>query len=167
MSKFKELCTAFKTAQGEFKNFQDDTYNFSVELVEEFKSYFEVPESQFSLFKFNKKNEFNLVQPAIINALALRPDSLWQFGVGLTVCNAPETLPQELILIHIMIRRDLDGNFFLSHGNQAEPNEIPVEKKGKYNFVPFFDALYETIINTHSQQMTHFIGQDTRRTIGY
>lgn len=165
MTKFHELCTAFGKAQGRFETFQNDCHLIAIELVKELKGYFEIPDSQFALYKINEQNEFNLVPPALINALTLRPDSLWQFGVGLTLCSAPETLPQELILIHILIRKDLNDNFFLRYGKVAK--EIELTKGEKYNFVPFFDFLHENIIKTYDEQMQQFIGQDTRRKIGY
>lgn len=165
VTKFKELCLAFGRAQDQFQAFQNECHQFSVEMVEELKTYFEIPDSQFSLFKIGENNEFNLVQPALTNALTLRSDSLWHFGFGLTVCTAPETLPQELILIHILLRRDLDGEFYLMYANQEK--EIKVEKSDKYNFVPFFDYLHETIIKSYDEEFSLFIGQDTRRKIGY
>lgn len=164
-TKFKELCMAFGRAQNQFQSFQNCCQDFAVEMVKEIKEYFQIPESQFSLYQVNGKNEFNLVQPELINALTLRPDSLWQFGIGLTVCSAPETLPKELILIHILIRRDLEENYFLRYGDQEQEHKI--EKSDKYNFIPFFDFIHQTIINSYDQELAHFIGQDTRRTIGY
>lgn len=125
----------------------------------------EMPDSQFSLYKINDQNEFDLVPPALINTLTLRSDSLWQFGVGLTVCSAPETLPQELILIHILMRKDLNDNHYLRYGNVV--TEIELEKDGEYNFLPFFDFLHKTIMKTYDEQMQQFIGQNTRRKIGY
>jgi|GEM_PF-3844548 len=54
---------------------------------------------------------------------------MWQFGIGLTVCAAPETLPQELILIQILIRKDLDGNFFLKYGEKDKEQKIEKSQK--------------------------------------
>ena len=164
-TKFTELCKAYGKAQSDFKQFQEDCYQLTLKLVKELKEYFQIPESQFSLFKIDANNEFHLVQPAVINALNLRPDSLWQFGIGLTMCTSVEASPQELILIQILIRKDLEGCFFLKYGN--EDKEHKVEKKEKFDFIPFFDYLHDTIINTYEQQITHFIGNDTRRIIGY
>ena len=164
-TKFKELCMAFGRAQNQFQNYKNDCHNFAVEMVNELKIYFQIPESQFSLYHIDGQNEFSLVQPELINAISLRPDSMWQFGIGLTVCSAPETLPKELILIPILIRRDLDANYFLRYGEQEQ--EFKIEKPEKYNFIPFFDYLHQTIVRSYDEELAHFIGQDTRRTIGY
>lgn len=165
MGKFEELCAAYGKAQSQFGDFQNGCHLISMQLVEELKSYFEIPLSQFSLYKVGDKGEFNLVRPSLINALTLRSDSLYDFGIGLTVCSAPEAFPQELILIHICIRHDLKGKYYLSYANQEK--ECELEKKEEYNFIPFFDYLHETIIKSYDEQMQNFIGQDTRREIGY
>lgn len=164
-SKFHELCMAYTKAQQGFQSFEDECHLLAINMVDELKKYFEIPDSQFSLFKINEKGEFNLVQPGLVNALSLRPDSRWHFGIGLTVCSAPETLPQELILIQILIRQDLDGNFFLKYGDLER--EFKMEKAGERNFTPFFDYIHSEIINVYENHMTHFIGEDTERKIGY
>ncbi len=164
-TKFKELCIAYTNAQQGFQNFQNECHDLSVNLVEELKKYFEIPESQFSLFRINENNEFILVQPGLVNALTLREDSRWQFGIGLTVCTAPETLPQELIMMQILIRQDLDGNFYLKYGDQEQ--EFRIEKSEERNFIPFFDHIHSEILNVYENHMTHFIGEDTERKIGY
>ena len=164
-TKFSELCKAYAKAQNDFKGFQEKCYNFSLEIVNELKAYYKIPESQFSLFKIGEKNDFKLVQPAVINALTLRQDSMWQFGIGLNLCKAPESLSHELILIHILVRKDLEGNFYLKYANQEEEFKITGEKKR--DFIPFFDYLHKTIIDIYEQQLTHFIGNDTKRKIGY
>lgn len=164
-SKFKELCMAYTQAQKGFQNFQSECHDLSVNLVDELKTYFNIPESQFSLFRINESGEYNLVQPGLVNALTLRSDSRWQFGIGLTVCSAPETLPQELILFQILIRQDLEGNFFLKYGDLEQ--EFEMKKSEERDFIPFFDYIHNEIIRVYENHMTHFIGEHTERKIGY
>lgn len=164
-TKFHELCTAFGKAQDDFGIFRNNCHQIAVELVKEFKNYFQVPESQFSLYKINKENEFEIVPPSLINALSLKKDSHWQFGIGLTVCFAPETLPQELILIHILLRKDLEGKYFVKYGSEIK--EFEIKNGDKNSFYPFFDFLHDIIIKTYNEQLQHFIGQSTSRKLGY
>lgn len=164
-TKFHELCMAFGTAQDDFGAFRSTSHLLAVELVKEFKNYFQIPDSQFSLYKINKENEFEIVPPALINALSLKPDSNWQFGIGLTVCIAPETLPQELILIHILFRKDLDGKYFVKYGSNIK--EFEIKNADQNSFYLFFDFLHDVIIKTYNEQLQHFIGQSTKRKLGY
>ena len=164
-TKFHDLCMAYGNAQKDFGNFQQDCHLIAIELVNSLKEYFQIPESQFSLYKINNENEFEIVPPALINALTLKADSFWQFGIGLTVCIAPETLPQELILIHLLLRKDLDNKYFVKYAN--ENKEFEVSKGNKESFNPFFDFLHDTVIKTYNDKLQHFIGQSTRRKLGY
>ena len=75
-----------------------------MEIVKELKSYFNIPDSQFTLYRVNDNNGFELVPSVLIHAITLVDGNYWHFGVGFTVCKAPETLPEELILIHLMYR---------------------------------------------------------------
>ena len=166
LTKFKQLCNAYSTAQSDFETFRDESHAFAVEMVTSLKSYLEVPEGQFSLYSIGQNNDFTLVHPEVINAISLLPDSTWQLGVGLTVCKEPETLPQELILIHIIIRRDIAGEFYLKYASTDE--EHKVEKSESWDFIPFFEFLHNAIISVYADQLTQFIGGDsTRRKIGY
>ena len=164
-NKFSDLCQAYSKAQTNFQNFQDECHDLALNLVKDLKAYYQIPDSQFSLFQIGQNREFNLVQPAVVNALTLRPDSMWQFGIGLTVCSSHEKSPQELILIHILIRKDVEENFYLRYGEEDKDHLI--EKTDKWNFIPFFDFLHETIIDVYEQQLVHFMSQDSRRKIGY
>ena len=166
MSRFTELCEAFQRAQSEFTNFQNDCQNLAEEMIQKFLEYFEIPDSQFSLFSINENNDFLPAEGGVESALTLRDDSFWEFGIGLTVCCAPEKLPKELILIHIMIRKDLNGNYFLRYANEEQERKIDKNPEC-FDFVPFFDFLHKTIITTYDEKLTYFIGQDTRRKIGY
>lgn len=164
-SKFHELCMAFGKAQDDFSVFKNSSHLISIELVSEFKNYFQIPDSQFSLYKVNTENEFEIVPPTLINALSLKTNSHWQFGIGLTVCKAPETLPQELILIHIIFRKDIDDKYFVRYGNEVK--EFEIIHREKKSFFAFFDFLHEVIIKTYHEQLQHFIGQSTSRKLGY
>jgi len=164
-TKFHELCGAYDTAQENFNTYQKDCHIFSMEFVREIKAYYEIPESQFSLYKTNKEGGFELVPSALIHALTLGEDYYWSFGFGLTVCRALETLPEELILIHIMFRKNDNGEFFVKYAYGGE--EYQVVKGAAASYIPFFDFLFSTIIASYQAQMQQFVGEKTTRKLGY
>lgn len=164
-TKFHELCMVFGKAQQDFQKFEIDCHLFAVELVKKFKVYLKIPDSQFSLYKIDEKNEFEIVSPALVNAITAAKDSFWQFGIGLTVCSAPETLPQELILIHVLVRRDLDNKFYAKFG--PEPQEFEISKSESDGFNDFFEFLHKNIVNSYEHEFQKFIGQNTARKLGY
>ena len=164
-TKFQELCKVYCKAQTDFENFREDCHQLAMEMVDELKTYFGIPDSQFSLYTVTEQNEFEIVSPALINAMTLRSDSYWQFGIGLTLCRQPEKLPQELVLIPVLVRKDLDNKFFAKYG--AEKEEFEVILGSKENFHPFFDFLYDSILKTYSEQYHQFVGQSTKRKMGF
>ena len=164
-TKFHELCGAYDAAQENFNTYEKDCHIFSMEFVREIKAYYQIPESQFSLFKTNKEGGFELVPSALIHALSLDEDHHWNFGFGLTVCRALETLPEELILVHIMFRKNGNDEFFIKYAFGGE--EYKIEKGNSESYIPFFDFLFSTIIGTYQGQMQQFIGVKTTRKLGY
>ena len=136
-----------------------------MEIVKELKIYFEIPESQFSLYQINKQGGFDLVTPALIHAIELGQDNYWHFGVGLTVCQAPETLPEELILIHLMFRKNDKGESFIKYVHSETDYKIVKGKPESY--LLFFDFLFETIITSYQEHLQHFVGEKTERKLGY
>ena len=84
-SKFHQLCNAYGIAQEKFETYKTNCHILSMEIVREFKDFFDIPQSQFSLYKINDKGGFELVTPALIHAISLMDDNYWHFGIGLTV----------------------------------------------------------------------------------
>ena len=165
LSKFHELCNAYGLAQDNFESYRTDCHLIAVEIVKELKTYYQVPPSQFSLYKINANNEFNLVQPELIHAITLREDHFWHFGIGLTVCKAPESLPEELILIHLLYRKDANAKYFIRHA--YNDIEFEIIKGNSESYIPFLDALFNTTIATYNHQLQQFIGEKTERKLGY
>ena len=164
-SKFWELCAAYCKAQKQFEAYKKDCHQFAVEIIEELKSYYKVPESQFSLYRIADNQVFEMVIPAALHAIDLKDDNFWHFGVGLTVCHAPETLPEELILIHLMFRKNDKKQYFLKYA--FEDAQFEINRKDAKSFQPFFDFLFELILSSYRESLQRFIGDKTERKLGY
>jgi len=164
-TKFHQLCGAFNMAQDRFDTYKKDCHVLSIEIVKELKAYYEIPESQFSLYKISKEGGFELVPDALIHALTLGEDHYWSFGIGLTVCRAPETLPEELILVHIMFRQNAEGENFIKYA--FGDKEFKITKGDPKSYVPFFDYVFQYIMSSYEEHMQQFIGEQTTRKMGY
>ncbi len=164
-SKFHELCNAYDNAQKNFEDYKTDCHLISIEIVKELKAYYQVPDSQFSLYRIDAKTGFDLVQSALIHAIRLQQDHYWHFGIGLTVCKAPETLPEELILAHLMFRKNSNGNFNIksSHGTK----EFEIIKGDSKSYIPFLDDLFDSIITSYNNQLQQFLAKKTTRKLGF
>ena len=164
-SKFHELCNAYGKAQDNFETYKVDCHILSMEIVKEIKAYYNIPESQFSLYRINDKNGFELVTPALIHAIRLKEDHFWHFGMGLTVCKSAETLPEELILIHIKFRKTSDNKYYIQYAYNEK--EFEIIKGNTASYIPFFDFLFNVIIASYNQQLQQFTGEKTERKLGY
>ncbi|MCW5516995.1 hypothetical protein [Muriicola sp. Z0-33] len=164
-SKFHQLCGAYSAAQDQFENYKKDCHTFSIEIVKELKAYYEIPEGQFSLYRIDDSKAFHLVAPALIHAIDLKEDNYWHFGIGLTVCKAPETLPEELILIHIKYRKNSKGQYFLQYEYEGE--EFEVFRNTSESYIPFFDFLFTVILNSYKDSLQRFVGVRTERKLGF
>lgn len=164
-TKFHELCNAYDTAQTKFDTYRTDCHIFSMEFVKELKNYYDVPESQFSLYKINQESGFQLVPPALIHAIRLAEDHYWHFGLGLTVCKAAETLPEELILIHILFKKNSENTFNVRYANSKE--KFKITKGDATSYAPFFDFLFSIIIKSYNEKLQEFVGEKTTRKLGY
>ncbi len=164
-SKFHQLCNAYDKAQVNFDAYKKDCHILSVEIVKELKSYLNIPESQFSLYRVSDQNEFTLVPDALLHAITLVDGNYWHFGVGLTVCKAPETLPEELILVHLMYRKNSKGEYYIKHAQLD--TEFEIVKGNSDSYIPFFDYIFDEIINSYKDQLQQFVGEKTTRKLGY
>ena len=164
-TKFHQLCGAYSNAQESFESYRTDCHLTSMEIVKELKAYYEIPEHQFSLYKINDQNGFQLVTPALIHAIRLREDNYWHFGLGITVCKAPETLPEELILVHLMFQKNKNGSYTIKYANNKA--EFEIIKGNSSSYIPFFDFLFEEIMVSYNSHLQQFLGDKTERKLGY
>ena len=96
--------------------------------------------------------------------MCIRDSNHWHFGIGLTVCRAPESYPEELILIHIIFRKEGD-DFKLRH--TFSDQEFSVNRGDKDSYTPYFEDLFQTIVSSYKSHIQQFIGEKTTRKLGY
>ncbi len=164
-SKFHQLCTAYSGAQDNFEKYKTACHVMAIEIVKELKAYYEVPDKQFSLYRIDSQKGFSLVHPSLIHAIRLEADHYWHFGIGITVCQTLESPREELILSHLMFRKDSDGKFFIKSGHN--PKEFEIIKGDSQSYIPFLDLLFETIIESYKTQMQQFFKTKTTRKLGF
>ena len=163
-SKFSQLCSAYDIAQDNFDQYKKNCHTFALELVSELKEYYGVPDRQFTLYQVEENNNFKLIHGSLLGALTLTGDNHWHFGIGLTVCRAPESYPEELILIHIIFRKEGD-DFKLRH--TFSDKEFSVNRGDKDSYTPYFEDLFQTIVSSYKSHIQQFIGEKTTRKLGY
>lgn len=166
MTKFEELCSAYKKAQTEFKQYKDDCHDFAIDLWNNITSYFQIPTSQLTLYKINEDGEYEATAPPMINALSLWPDAYWQVGFGITLFESKDTYPQETIIIGLRLKRDTENNYFARLNGSDQ--EFQIDRKNQNDYQKFFDFLFKEIQKSYCTGLQTFIDQDTTiRKIGF
>lgn len=165
MSRFNKLCEAYDHAQNNFETYKRNCYNFGVELVDELRKYFQVPDRQFTVYKIEENNNFDLIHGSLLGALTLTKDSFWHFGVGFTVCRTVDVFPEELILLALVYRKEKGNTFYLKHTYNEK--EFKVEHGKPETYKEYFEDLFKTILESYNGHLQQFIGEKTIRKLGY
>ncbi len=181
-TKFNEISAAYRKARKDFLMFESDCRSFSIELVKKWRDYLNIPAKQFSLYQIDGANKFVLVPPSLINAISPAEGPYWQFGIGLTVCCEDEEteccpasevdccsmsgkVHQEIILVHILVRKDADGKYYVKFGH--EPKEFLINRNREEGYQSFFNFLHKEIVTSYQVMFQKFIGQRTIRKLGF
>lgn len=165
MSKFSELCEAYDNAQNNFETYKNHCHNFAVEFVDELRKHFEIPDRQFTIYKIDENNNFDLKHGSLLGVLTLTKDSLWHFGVGFTVCRTVDVYPEELILLALGFRKENGNTFYLKHTYSDKEYKVEYGKSESYN--DYFEDLFKTILASYNGHLQQFIGEKTTRKLGY
>ena len=164
-TRYQQLCSAYEKVQQEYTQVENDCLAFGGELVQNFTEYFEVPEGYLSYYKITDDNHFDLVLPDMTHALRYSGDGFWDFGLGLTITSSIEEKVQDLILIHLFVKKDINGKFYTRIARDKTEFEIDIHKPESYH--PFFDFLKNSVIQSYDEGFQEFIGQHTTRKLGY
>ena len=164
-TKFEILCSAYKKAVTESKEYLDNCHSFSVELWKRMIEYFQVPSSQLSFYTVNSEGEYEITSPPLFNALILQPDSFFEMGFGITVYETEGAFPQETIIVGLLIKKGM--NCFIIKLNDHD-EEFIIEENNSIHFNKFFDYLHNIISTSYSTGIQTFLDQETsKRHIGF
>lgn len=165
MTKFSDLCTAFTTARIGFKKYENDCQEFAVDIWNKMLEHFEIPPSQISLYKFDEYGEFERIDPPLICAMRLRSDSYFEFGIGITLYESPNTYPHETVILPIHVSIDTDGNNKAKLGEEGKIHVI--DRANNQHFKDFLDNIFESVNASYSQGLTDMRDKNTFRKIGF
>lgn len=165
MGKFAEMCAAFKEARLEFDNFKAETTEAAKSLWREMTQYFEAPPERVTLYRIGPQGGFEVANPPIEEVMVLGQDGFWNFGLGVTLYCDPSTFPRDTVLLHIRIRRGLDGDIQVQLAGAGPVFSIGTEEPN--GFQPFYDHVYSTIIESYKTGLERLVKEDTVNRIGF
>lgn len=163
MTKFEELCAAFKSSRDEYIAYRDACWDFAAHFLNGLISYLDLPGQTVSFIPLNDRDPTkNYTLPG---AMQLDDDTFWHLGFGMTIYEAPGVFPQKIMMIPIrfkilgdnvtMILSDNDQEIRFPIADQTKPQEI-------YKMI--FDSLRDFFI----AGLDRFLNSSTTRgTIGF
>lgn len=165
MGKFSEMCSAFNEARNEFDNFKTETTAAAKMLWLNMMEYLEAPQERVTLYKIGQQGGFEVANPPVDEVMTLSQDGFWNFGLGITLYCHPSTFPRDTVLLHIRIRRGLDGNIQIQ---LAGTNQMfSVDPKDPEDFHLFYDHVYTTVIESYRTGLERLVKEDTINRIGF
>jgi hypothetical protein len=165
MGKFAELCAAFKEARSEFDHFKAETTKAAELLWKDMTDYFEAPTERITLYRIGAQGGFEVANPPVEEIMVLGQDGFWNFGLGVTLYCDPSTFPRDTVLLHIRIRRGLDGKIQVQVAGAGPIFSIRVEDPKDFHL--FYDHVYTTIIESYRTGLERLVKEDTVNRIGF
>ena len=143
MSKFEEICTAYREARHQFRSYEEMCRNFARDLIYGMIDYFEWPQSQEITYiplgeELNPNNRFY----ALSGAMRMDDESFWHFGVELTAHEPGGSNPVSFLLSFFI--KKTGSHFIVKMGPQGR--EIKIHEDRQKELAPFFDAVQQQIM---------------------
>lgn len=165
MSKFDELCGAYKTSREKYFAYRDESYSFAQALVGGYINYLEVPKEQFKFIPLDKDPEKNTTY-TLLGAIHLADDAHWHLGFQIILYSEPNAQPQQPVLIKFMFKKVGDRVFNVKISEDDSGHEIDASSNS--DFEGFFDFLQRQIKNHFENSLQDFLEESAPlRTIGF
>ena len=156
---------AIHMARKEFDAFKLETTEAAASLWRNMMEYFEAPQERVTLYRIGQQGGFEVANPPVGDVMVLGDDGFWNFGLGITLYCDPSTFPRDTVLLHIRIRRGLDGMIQVQLGGTNQLFSRDPEKPAEYTL--FYDHVYTTIIESYRTGLERLVKEDTVNRIGF
>lgn len=165
MTKFDELCAAYKTSRETYFAYRNDGFKFAMELMSRYKEFLGV---QSEYFRFVPADETPKPDTTytIPGAIHLNDDTYWHLGLLLTLFTAPSEYPQQPVLIVFRFKQISGKKYQLKISEEDTGHEITCGDESQFNM--FFEFLQAQIVVHFENGLQEFLEQSAPlRTIGF
>lgn len=165
MTKFDELCSAYKKSRENYFSFRDDGFEFARELMSRYKAFLGVPSDYFHFLPTDQP-----VKPgttySIFGAIHLNDDTYWRLGLRLTLFSAPNEYPQQPVLVIFRFKKTDEKKYQVKISEEDLGHEISCGNETE--FKAFFEFLQQQIVAHFEAGLQEFLEQSAPlRTIGF
>ncbi len=167
MSKFEELCASFTKARNIFKQYEEECKVLAEDIWNNIIDYYDIPLTNMSLHNIDAYGAPDKITGFDELLLALREDSFFEFGIGITLFETPKVYPYPhfTIILPINVSIDRDGKRKIRYGEDGK--EFIIDKGKKESYQSFFDEIFRLIKSEYDDGLSNMRLHNTFRSIGF
>ena len=160
MSKFEQLCNAYKSRRDEFFQLRNEAIDFASSIYIGFQEYLDVPDGYAKpvpLNNYRPDTQYN-----IPGSISLEEDGHWHFGMIITFYMAENIFPQQSVFIDVKFKI-IDNGYVVSLG--PLPKKFTILSKNDHH--QFYGYLYDTINDHWKGSVRDILNGSTQTSIGF
>lgn len=165
MSKFQEICAAYKISRDNYHAYRDRSMDFAVRLGQGYIRYLGISSENYKWVPATdtstEKEGFT-----IPGSMHLNDDTYWHLGLKIKIFTAPNVFPQQELLIIFKFKEKKEKVFEVMIDNIDKKYEI--ETCSDASFTVFFNHLQKVILAMYQDGLDNFLAsQQEDRKIGF
>ncbi|HBX8459029.1 TPA: hypothetical protein MII19_16045 [Klebsiella pneumoniae] len=165
MSKFEEICAAYKVSQDNYSTYRELSAAFAIGLGRRYIQYLGLTKAN---FKWVPENDTSTEKEGITipGAMHLDDDTYWHMGLKIKIFSAPNVYPQQRLLIIFKFKQKDKSKFEVMVDGDDKKHII--ETDGDASYTVFFNHLQKIIMGLYENDLDNFLAsQQENRTIGF
>ncbi|EOW2276201.1 MULTISPECIES: hypothetical protein [Klebsiella pneumoniae complex] len=165
MSKFEEICAAYKISQDNFNAYRSRSMDFALSLGHKYIQYLGVTKGNFWWVPEHDSST-EKEGYTIPGAMHLDDDTYWHLGLKIKIFMAPNAFPQQELLIIFKFKEKEEKVFevMIDHVDKKHDIEIWIDA----SYTVFFNHLQEVILAMYQDGLDNFLAsQQESRKIGF
>ncbi|HBU6186673.1 hypothetical protein ACHHZ2_17480 [Citrobacter freundii complex sp. 2024EL-00237] len=167
MSKFEELCSAYKNFRDQLSDTRHNAYSMAHRIAYNYRKYLELDnDAVLKLIPLDRPVQSGtMYTPA--GATHLGEDGFWHLGVELTVYMGANIHPQQTFTISFKFIKNEDGSHLLDV-DDLNASTIISDVNNATEFNPVFDKIHENIIGYFNENLEFLKGKHNKMSsIGF
>ncbi|EMQ4185807.1 TPA: hypothetical protein ACKPVS_001302 [Serratia marcescens] len=165
MSKFEDICAAYKVSKENFNSYRKESMDFAIHLGGRYRQYLGVETDHFRWVPESKQDDKS-TDFTIPGAMHLDDDTYWHLGLKLRVYSAKNVMPQQDVFIVFMFKKIADCEYAIKVRAADSPHTIETDKDASYTV--FFNYLQNLILEIYKDDLTNFLQSEQQsRRIGF
>ncbi|QLV87827.1 hypothetical protein HV265_12955 [Citrobacter sp. RHBSTW-00678] len=165
MSKFQEICAAYKDSQDSFIAYRTKSTDFAIGLGNRYIKYLGITKEN---FRWVPATDTSTERDGITipGAMHLDDDTYWHLGMRIKIFSALNVFPQQSLLIIFKFKqKDKDTFEVMVDGDDKR---CVIDTSSDASYTVFFDHLQKIIMGLYEDDLANFLAsQQETRTIGF